>query len=136
MVRFGNSCKDPQWHNLDRYFEKYLKLTLVQFSALLLPLQKWIFTLSVVHPITFRLESELTPHKQLKEEAETVMLHLMTLVQYTAVSSTSASTLLDLFFPYLFHFFSKVMLLNPNLSEMFDWARSFRGKGIHLKLVF
>ncbi|OIT30110.1 hypothetical protein A4A49_13727, partial [Nicotiana attenuata] len=47
VVRFGNSCKDPQWHNLDRYFEK--------------------------------LESESTPHKQLKEEAESVMLHLVTL---------------------------------------------------------
>ncbi|KAL8133253.1 protein PSK SIMULATOR 1 [Apium graveolens] len=22
LVRFGNRCKDPQWHNLDRYFEK------------------------------------------------------------------------------------------------------------------
>lgn len=52
VVRFGNRCKDPQWHNLDRYFEK--------------------------------LESDFTPHKQLKEEAETVMQQLMTLVQHTA----------------------------------------------------
>ncbi|KAM3404266.1 hypothetical protein ACQJBY_007390 [Aegilops geniculata] len=22
IIRFGNRCKDPQWHNLDRYFEK------------------------------------------------------------------------------------------------------------------
>lgn len=22
IVRFGNRCKDPQWHNLDRYFVK------------------------------------------------------------------------------------------------------------------
>ncbi|MED6146934.1 DNAJ domain protein [Stylosanthes scabra] len=52
VVRFGNRCKDPQWHNLDRYFEK--------------------------------LGSELTPQKQLKEEAEIVMQQLMTLVQCTA----------------------------------------------------
>ncbi|GMP48094.1 hypothetical protein CsSME_00015573 [Camellia sinensis var. sinensis] len=52
VVRFGNRCKDPQWHYLDRYFEK--------------------------------LSSELTPPKQLKEEAETVMQQLMTLVQFTA----------------------------------------------------
>ncbi|KAI4346583.1 hypothetical protein L6164_007467 [Bauhinia variegata] len=52
VVRFGNRCKDPQWHNLERYFEK--------------------------------LDSELTPQKQLKEEAEMVMRQLMTLVQYTA----------------------------------------------------
>ncbi|XP_019442014.1 PREDICTED: uncharacterized protein LOC109346728 [Lupinus angustifolius] len=52
VVRFGNRCKDPQWHNLDRYLEK--------------------------------LGSELTPQKQLKEEAEMVMQQLMTFVQYTA----------------------------------------------------
>ncbi|XP_065880238.1 protein PSK SIMULATOR 1 isoform X2 [Euphorbia lathyris] len=52
VVRFGNRCKDPQWHNLDRYFEK--------------------------------LGSELTPEKQLKEEAEVVIRQLMNLVQYTA----------------------------------------------------
>ncbi|KAH1191354.1 hypothetical protein GmHk_20G058645 [Glycine max] len=52
VVRFGNRCKDPQWHNLDRYFEK--------------------------------LGTELTPQKQLKEEAEMVMQQLMTFVQYTA----------------------------------------------------
>ncbi|KAL1343528.1 protein PSK SIMULATOR 1 isoform X1 [Arachis hypogaea] len=52
VVRFGNRCKDPQWHNLDRYFEM--------------------------------LGSELTPQRQLKEEAEIVMQQLMTLVQCTA----------------------------------------------------
>lgn len=52
VVRFGNRCKDPQWHNLDRYFEK--------------------------------LVTELTPLKQLKEEAGTEIQQLMTMVQYTA----------------------------------------------------
>ncbi|KAE8709918.1 protein-tyrosine-phosphatase PTP1-like [Hibiscus syriacus] len=52
VVRFGNRCKDPQWHNLDRYFEK--------------------------------LGFELTLEKQLKDEAETIMKQLMSLVQYTA----------------------------------------------------
>ncbi|GAU15974.1 hypothetical protein TSUD_41970 [Trifolium subterraneum] len=52
VVRFGNRCKDPQWHNLERYFEK--------------------------------LGSELSPQRQLKEEAEMVMQQLMSFVQYTA----------------------------------------------------
>ncbi|KAK9713776.1 hypothetical protein RND81_06G050900 [Saponaria officinalis] len=52
VVRFGNRCKDPQYHNLDRYFEK--------------------------------LASELSPQKQLKEEADAIIQHLMALVQYTA----------------------------------------------------
>lgn len=51
VVRFGNRCKDPQWHNLDRYFKN--------------------------------LGSGITPQKQMKEEAETMMLQLMTLVQNT-----------------------------------------------------
>ncbi|KAA8547183.1 hypothetical protein F0562_003608 [Nyssa sinensis] len=52
VIRFGNRCKDPQWHNLDIFFEKHAR--------------------------------QLTPHKQLKEEAESVMEQFMTLVQYTA----------------------------------------------------
>lgn len=66
----------------------------------------------------------MTPHKQLKEEAETVMLHLMTLVQYTAVSSISAvfSLFVSLHFP------DKLYSLCPNLCEVFDRARSLRGK--------
>ncbi|KAL6492834.1 DNAJ domain protein [Orobanche gracilis] len=53
VIRFGNRCKDPQWHNLERYFVK--------------------------------LETELTPHKKLKEAAEADIQQLMTLVQYTAL---------------------------------------------------
>ncbi|XP_052199162.1 protein PSK SIMULATOR 1-like [Diospyros lotus] len=52
VVRFGNRCKDSQWHNLDRYFEKRA--------------------------------TEVAPPKQLQEEAEQMMVQLMTLVQYTA----------------------------------------------------
>lgn len=52
VIRFGNRCKDPQWHNLHRYFEK--------------------------------MSSEFGIQKQLKEQAETVMQHLMAMVQYTA----------------------------------------------------
>lgn len=36
--------------------------------------------------VNYRSGSELTPQKQLKEEAETVIQRMLTLVQYTAVS--------------------------------------------------
>ncbi|XVF16889.1 hypothetical protein REPUB_Repub10bG0070100 [Reevesia pubescens] len=52
VVRFGNLSKDPQWHNLERYFEK--------------------------------ISRELTPQKELKEEAELAIEQLMISVQYTA----------------------------------------------------
>ncbi|GJN21286.1 hypothetical protein PR202_gb08751 [Eleusine coracana subsp. coracana] len=51
VIRFGNRCKDPQWHNLDRYFSK--------------------------------LESEIKPLPELKENAKAKMQQLMTLVRYT-----------------------------------------------------
>lgn len=52
VIRFGNRCKDPQWHNLDRYFLKQSR--------------------------------EVGPHKQVKEDAESVTQQLLILVQYTA----------------------------------------------------
>ncbi|KAG8383924.1 hypothetical protein BUALT_Bualt04G0064600 [Buddleja alternifolia] len=52
VIRFGNRCKDPQWHNLDRFFEKRSR--------------------------------DRTPQKQLMEVAESVMMQLMTSVQFTA----------------------------------------------------
>ncbi|XP_020696125.2 uncharacterized protein LOC110109403 isoform X1 [Dendrobium catenatum] len=55
VVRFGNRCKDPQWHNLDRYFAN-----------------------------NSRLGSELASQQQCKEQAAEVMQQLMILVQYTA----------------------------------------------------
>ncbi|KAF8779422.1 hypothetical protein HU200_002692 [Digitaria exilis] len=57
VVRFGNRCKDPQWHNLDRYFENL---------------------------DSFRLASERTVQNHLKEDAESVMQKLVTCVQCTA----------------------------------------------------
>ncbi|VAH07710.1 unnamed protein product [Triticum turgidum subsp. durum] len=32
IIRFGNRCKDPQWHNLDRYFEKYSSFSIRVFG--------------------------------------------------------------------------------------------------------
>lgn len=36
--------------------------------------------------VNYRSGSEITPQKQLKEEAETIMQRMLTSVQYTAVS--------------------------------------------------
>ncbi|XP_068646844.1 protein PSK SIMULATOR 1-like [Aristolochia californica] len=52
VIRFGDLCKDPQWHQLGRYFQK--------------------------------LDSELMPHKVLKEEVEVTMQQLMSLAQNTS----------------------------------------------------
>ncbi|KAA3485136.1 Ikzf5 [Gossypium australe] len=73
VVRFGNRCKDPQWHNLDRYFENVIYE---------LESDPNIRSCTIFYD--FRLGSELTFEKQLKEEAETIMQQLMTYVHYTA----------------------------------------------------
>ncbi|XP_061350028.1 protein PSK SIMULATOR 1-like isoform X2 [Gastrolobium bilobum] len=52
VIRFGNRSKDPQWHNLDRYFEK--------------------------------INRELNAQRLSRDEAESIMQQLMTLVQFTA----------------------------------------------------
>ncbi|KAK9129499.1 hypothetical protein Sjap_009986 [Stephania japonica] len=52
VIRFGDKCKDPQWHNLDRYFKK--------------------------------LDSDVTVHKLVREEAELTVQELSTLAQHTA----------------------------------------------------
>ncbi|CAH9137800.1 unnamed protein product [Cuscuta epithymum] len=55
VVRFGNLCKDPQWHNLDRYFSKLGSESVMTVS-----------------------------HKQLKEEVDMSMQELYTLAQHTS----------------------------------------------------
>ncbi|KAF9620772.1 hypothetical protein IFM89_014505 [Coptis chinensis] len=52
VVRFGDKCKDPQWHFLNRYFQK--------------------------------LDTDIAPHKEHKEEAEMTIQELTTLAQHTA----------------------------------------------------
>ncbi|VFQ62461.1 unnamed protein product [Cuscuta campestris] len=55
VVRFGNLCKDPQWHNLDRFFSKLDSEPLSGVS-----------------------------HKKLREEVNTTMQELCTLAQHTS----------------------------------------------------
>ncbi|CAN8303844.1 unnamed protein product [Cochlearia groenlandica] len=52
VVRFGNRCKDLQWHDLDRYFEK--------------------------------LDTEYSPQRLLKDEADARMHELVTLARFTS----------------------------------------------------
>ncbi|XP_027903866.1 uncharacterized protein LOC114163761 [Vigna unguiculata] len=52
VIRFGNRSRNPQWHNLDRYFEK--------------------------------VSGELNAQRPSRDEAESIMQQLMTLVQFTA----------------------------------------------------
>ncbi|KAJ6845151.1 uncharacterized protein M6B38_288010 [Iris pallida] len=52
VIRFGDMCKDPVWHNLNRYFQK--------------------------------LDFEIVPLEQLKEEVETTSQHLINLAQNTS----------------------------------------------------
>lgn len=68
VVRFGNRCKDSQWHGLDRYFEKRSG----ELNA-----QKQLKDAAELA----RRSGELNA---LKQKAELMMEHLMTLVQFTA----------------------------------------------------
>ncbi|KAK4256846.1 hypothetical protein QN277_006516 [Acacia crassicarpa] len=58
IIRFGNRSKDPQWHNLDRYFDKISReqdaprLSADEVESMMLQLMTWVqFTAELYHEL-------------------------------------------------------------------------------------
>lgn len=66
VIRFGNRSKDPQWRNLDCYFEKQTHM------------------LKDGNPS--RISREINVQRLSRDEPELIMLQLMTLADFTVVS--------------------------------------------------
>ncbi|KAM0912076.1 hypothetical protein ACQ4PT_013035 [Festuca glaucescens] len=64
VIRFGDLCKDPIWHNLGRYFDKYAS-------------QNYAFHFGM-------LTKEVTPQDHSKEHIETTVKQLISLAQNTS----------------------------------------------------